>query len=563
MAQKLNPFSGRQFGDANGDPYVGAQLFIYKAGTTTKQTTTNDQDGASNHANPIILNGRGEPADAGGSAQAIWQPDGQAVKLVLAPAADSDPPTTPYATWDNIEGINDTEAAGQLDEWLTGTTPTYINATSFSVAGDQRSIYHVGRRVKTTNSGGTRYGTITAVAYTTLTAVTIRNDTGTLDGGLSAVSYALLTSENNAIPANINTFENIVTLPVTTGGSASAYTADVKENLYVTGRVYTVQIHTDNTGAATINLSGLGAKNIKTLRGYDPQAGALKNGMIAYFLYDGTNMVLLNQYHDGLFLGTNVDGAKAVTASENLTSGEYHYTSLSVSSGQTLGVSESSDGFLLLRVDGDVTIDGTISLDGKGSAGGAAPGASLPGNNGSDAYGGASGGGGGGSNSDIGGNGGASLFNNGMSLAGGAGGSATANGSIGTAVSQIIENGLIGTFGQIHKLNGAGGGSGAGGSTTDGGAGGDGGGTVIIIAKSITIGAAGVITCDGAAGSAAAGTNGGAGGGGGGGIVILIAYEITNNGAITVTGGAGGADPGTGGAGGDGGAGKFISYEHA
>ena len=69
MAQKLNPFSGVPFIDANGDPYSGAQLFVYVAGSSTKQTTTKDLAGASSHANPIILNSNGLIADGAGAAQ--------------------------------------------------------------------------------------------------------------------------------------------------------------------------------------------------------------------------------------------------------------------------------------------------------------------------------------------------------------------------------------------------------------------------------------------------------------------------------------------------------------
>lgn len=199
MAQKLNPFSGRQFLDANGDPYNGAQLFVYEAGTSTKYTLTKDSAGASNHANPIILNTRGEPGDGAGASQVMWQAEGQAVKLVLAPSTDTDPPVAAISTWDDLSGVNDTTVVTS-DEWLSGATPSYISATSFSVPGDLSSVYHVGRRLKTTNTGGTVYSTITAVAFTTLTTVTVENDSGSLDAGLSALWYSILSADNTATP---------------------------------------------------------------------------------------------------------------------------------------------------------------------------------------------------------------------------------------------------------------------------------------------------------------------------------------------------------------------------
>lgn len=199
MASKLNPFSGRQFLDANGDPYSGAQLFIYSAGSSTKVTTTKDSDGLSAHVNPIILNSRGEPGDGSGASQAIWQTEGTAVKLVLAPSTDTDPPVAAISTWDNISAINDTTTT--IDQWIGGPTPTFIDATSFSLAGDKTTDFHVGRRLKTTNSGGTIYSTIITSDYTTLTTITVINDSGSLDSGLSAVDYGILTYNNKSAPS--------------------------------------------------------------------------------------------------------------------------------------------------------------------------------------------------------------------------------------------------------------------------------------------------------------------------------------------------------------------------
>src|SRR4051812_10782103 len=44
-------------------------------------------------------------------------------------------------------------------------TPSFISATSFSVGTDLTSIYTVGRRVKSINTGGTVYSRITASVF--------------------------------------------------------------------------------------------------------------------------------------------------------------------------------------------------------------------------------------------------------------------------------------------------------------------------------------------------------------------------------------------------------------
>jgi hypothetical protein len=115
----------------------------------------------------------------------------------LAPSTDTDPPTAAIWTIDNVSPINDTTVT--IDEWVSGPAPTFIGTTSFSLVGDQTTVFHVGRRLKTTNTGGTIYSVITVSAFTTLTTITVVNDSGVLDSGLSAVSYGLLSEVNPSL----------------------------------------------------------------------------------------------------------------------------------------------------------------------------------------------------------------------------------------------------------------------------------------------------------------------------------------------------------------------------
>jgi len=209
MASKLNPFSSRQYLDSSGNPYVGAKLFVYTAGSSTKATVTKDSAGVSAHANPIILNARGEVADGSGASQAIWQDESVTLKLVLAPSDDVDPPIAAISSWDNLAGVNDTTVT--IDQWVSGNTPTYVGATSFTLVGDQTTGFHVGRRLKTTNTNGTIYSTIITSAYTSLTTITVVNDSGTLDSGLSAVSYGILSANSVSSPSDVMTTQGDIT----------------------------------------------------------------------------------------------------------------------------------------------------------------------------------------------------------------------------------------------------------------------------------------------------------------------------------------------------------------
>lgn len=85
-----------------GSPTLGMQLFVYAAGTTTKITTYTDETGATPQSNPIITNSRGEPQNTSSASVGIWVPPGTAYKLVLASPTDTDPPTTPIWTVDNL-----------------------------------------------------------------------------------------------------------------------------------------------------------------------------------------------------------------------------------------------------------------------------------------------------------------------------------------------------------------------------------------------------------------------------------------------------------------------------
>lgn len=195
-----------QFENSAGQPAVGDKLFFYAAGTTTKQNTYTDSTGTVANTNPVVLNALGQPSTQ------IWFTNGESYKVVWAPSTDTDPPTSPIRTFDNLRGINDTTVTLSNSEWiLSSSIPTYIGATSFTVAGNQTSILAVGRRLKTTNTSGTIYSTIISSVYTTLTTITVINDSGVLDSGISNVSYGILSPISPSVP-NAQTFRQTMGL---------------------------------------------------------------------------------------------------------------------------------------------------------------------------------------------------------------------------------------------------------------------------------------------------------------------------------------------------------------
>jgi len=76
----------------------------------------------------------------------------------------------------NIKSVQRAESENK--EWVrSGLTPTYVSATSFTVAGDHRVDLPAGRRLKATISGATKYGTVLSSSYgASVTTVTVQWD---------------------------------------------------------------------------------------------------------------------------------------------------------------------------------------------------------------------------------------------------------------------------------------------------------------------------------------------------------------------------------------------------
>ncbi len=161
MTAVLSPAPKQLFLDNNGRPLVGGKLFTYIAGTTTKRNTFTDSTGLTPNANPTILDYRGEAS--------IWLPPNLGYKYVLAPSTDTDPPTNPIWTVDQLVSSQLITLYGGVD---TGVANSYVlnftaNFTSYT---DGTVIYWI---PSNTNSGAS------TINVNSLGVVAITNQDGT------------------------------------------------------------------------------------------------------------------------------------------------------------------------------------------------------------------------------------------------------------------------------------------------------------------------------------------------------------------------------------------------
>ena len=233
----LMPIIKQQFLDNNGLPLAFGQIYTYAAGTSTPQVTYQDAGGVSTNTNPIIL-------DASGRAN-VWLDitlfykfvvqDVNSVTLytednVAGTAQDLGGVTSIYAgTGISVSGhqgnVIVSATSSTTTEWTPGPTASYVSSTSFSVAGNQTTVFNVGRRVKATVSAGTVYGTVISSVLTSITTVTLLMDGAmVIDAGISAVWYGFVSGTPTSTPAVFGTtpVSMVSAATLNIGGSATS-----------------------------------------------------------------------------------------------------------------------------------------------------------------------------------------------------------------------------------------------------------------------------------------------------------------------------------------------------
>ncbi len=282
----LSPIFNETHFKSDGTLASGYKIYTYIADSDIAATTYTTEDGDVAQANPIILNARGELDNP------IWLSDGVKYKFIFTSNTD-----VVIKTIDNIIGVSTPDAI--QDQWIEFTgTATYISGTSFSVEGDQTSVFDKGRALRLLTSAGTVYANVSTSAFTTLTQINVGQATGLLDSGLTGTkpSYGVLSGINSALPAIVEQkMQNQTGFSATTTGTSSAlvFTPSLAyQTPNAAKQAASLNIHVALTGGAvTLQAAGQTALPLILQNGANPVTPI---NYIARVESNGTSWVITN-----------------------------------------------------------------------------------------------------------------------------------------------------------------------------------------------------------------------------------------------------------------------------
>ena len=131
----------------------------------------------------------------------------------------------------------------------------------------------------------------------------------------NTMQYSEVNNTGRAVQGTLKRYFADVNGSLVAGGVADAYTVSLNETgytSYFTGMYFACQINSDNTGATTMDVNGIGAQNVVNRDGSALNAGALQSGGIYQFVYDGTNFQVV-----GSIAGASVSVDDATFSNSN------------------------------------------------------------------------------------------------------------------------------------------------------------------------------------------------------------------------------------------------------
>lgn len=208
---------------------------------------------------------------------------------------------------------------GYLTEDSLAHPFTRVDATHFRVAGGDHTAYYTRGRVVRFNQSDSSIATIASSTYdsgNTRTEVTLL--TGTIPSSLTSIEIGI--QSRGAVFPTAAEIQAGATIYAVDTGSANALviTLAPAPAAYTAGMVIRTKPANNNTGAATINVNGLGAKSIKTINGSDPSAGQIKANTILELAYDGTNFQITSDVQVNADVSSSLEKQAAMNGNFNI-----------------------------------------------------------------------------------------------------------------------------------------------------------------------------------------------------------------------------------------------------
>jgi hypothetical protein len=233
--------AGWQFFDDNGVPLSGGKLFVYEAGTTTKTTIYASNAGVATLTNPIILDAAGRVSGS----NEVWLTAGASYKFVLSPSTDTDPPTSPIWTKDNVPSIND----------ISDLANTSDNAKGDALIGFKQS-----------NSSGFLSGAVASTVNNKLQEFVSILDFGAVSGDTGDQTTAIQNALNTA---------NRVYLPVGTYRYSTTLDVPANTQVFGPGKLH----YTGASNALSLKGSNIKLKDFTVYGAYSATYSTNSNGI--------------------------------------------------------------------------------------------------------------------------------------------------------------------------------------------------------------------------------------------------------------------------------------------
>lgn len=157
------------------------------------------------------------------------------------------------------------------------------------------------------------------------------------------------------------------------GTDSYAITCSPAPTTYTTGMRFTFKVGTANTGAASLNVNGLGAKTIKKNYNSDLSSGDILANQIIEVVYDGTNMQLVTpvvasiQFKNGTTTKNLSDASATQTIAHGLGKSPSYVRLTIISNVATSGISGAVPIYSYAQVVYNGTTQSSVSAYGAGT----------------------------------------------------------------------------------------------------------------------------------------------------------------------------------------------------